>query len=208
MYQPINLYEYITNEAKLFLLKAGASRPEDDPNSGGENFPIAQLGSVEDLIFKVSEVHPEMMEVSPDPTLVDTLIEISKENAKHEEGRKVNEGRERHFSREQHFNRENQRGRGRQFPNREGRGYQGGRDHFQQRMPSGENVERRGRFSLANQRDNADHEFNLEDRGHLSSTENRNRPRNRGWRGNNRGNENATKRGNRSNDSQENWRKK
>lgn len=209
MYESIDVYQYVTNEAMLFLQKAGATKPHDDSISDEEeNYAIAQVGCVEDLLCKISDVRPELMEITPDTSLVDRLIRTATENAQKEKYKHQNSNE----SRERHFNKgglsTNQRGRCGPNPNQRGRGFRGGRENFQQRMPYGDNVERRGRFSLANQRDNVDHESNADFRGKFTNQRNQNRPSNWRQRQDSSGDENPIKRGNKPNDSNGDWRKK
>lgn len=187
MFESIDVYQYVTNEAMLFLQKTGATKPHDDSISDEEeNYTIAQVGCVEDLLCKISDVRPELMETTPDRSLVDRLIQTSKENAQ----------------REKHFN------RGGFNANQRGRGYRGGRENFQQRTSYGENVERRGRFSLANQRDKVDHESNADSRGKFTKQHNQNRNSNWRQRQDSSGDENVVRRDNKPSDSNGDWRKK
>lgn len=199
MFESIDVYQYVTNEAMLFLQKTGATKPHDDSISDEEeNYTIAQVGCVEDLLCKISDVCPELMEITPDRSLVDRLIQTSKENAQREKHKYQNSN----DSREKHFN------RGGFNANQRGRGYRGGRENFQQRTPYGENVERRGRFSLANQRDKVDHESNADSRGKFTKQHNQNRTSNWRQRQDSSGDENVVRRDNKPSDSHGDWRKK
>lgn len=199
MFESIDVYRYVTNEAMLFLQKTGATKPHDDSISDEEeNYTIAQVGCVEDLLCKISDIRPELMEITPDRLLVDRLIQTSLENAQREKHKYQNSN----DSREKHFN------RGGFNANQRGRGYRGGRENFQQRTPYGENVERRGRFSLANQRDKVDHESNADSRGKFTKQHNQNRNSNWRQRQDSSGDENVVRRDNKPSDSNGDWRKK
>uniref|UniRef100_A0A1B6MSX3 Uncharacterized protein n=1 Tax=Graphocephala atropunctata TaxID=36148 RepID=A0A1B6MSX3_9HEMI len=149
MYEPINLFHYIINEALLLLQKTSKGQLDSSVSDDEDVEHVAGTGYVEDFVDKLSEIHPELMEITPDPQLVDKLHVTSKEIIDKE---KNNFRGPRNNSTPSHrggYGSHQERGRG-----RGGRGY-----HHRGGGASSEVLsERRGRFSVANQRNNENSE--------------------------------------------------
>uniref|UniRef100_A0A1B6FRK7 Uncharacterized protein n=1 Tax=Cuerna arida TaxID=1464854 RepID=A0A1B6FRK7_9HEMI len=146
MYETINLYEYIINEALLLLQKANSPKGKQDSSlSDDEDVEyIAHIGCVEDFVSKLREIFPELMKIEPDPQLVDRLHLTSKEIAEKEKHKFKEPRNDFRPSNRGGFSPHQERGRAR-----------GGRGYHQRGRGASSDVssERRGRFSLANQRD-------------------------------------------------------
>lgn len=125
MNEPIDLYEYLVNEALLLIHKKDSSTAEPETSE------LRAQECVEDFLDLISEVRPELMEMTPNPDLIPRLIQSS--NKIESSSNYKNQGRN------------NFRGRG--GGNRGGRGVNRG-CHV-----NPDNNERRGRFSVANQRE-------------------------------------------------------
>ncbi|KAG8328327.1 hypothetical protein J6590_000987 [Homalodisca vitripennis] len=140
MYEPINLYEYIINEALLLLEKAHSSEGQKDCSLLDDK----DTDCVKDFVSKLSEIFPEMVKIEPDPHLVDRLHQTSKEIIQRE-NKKCKESRnDFRPSNRGGFSLHRERGRAR-----------GGIGYHQRGRGASSDVssERRGRFSVANQRD-------------------------------------------------------
>uniref|UniRef100_A0A1B6HLW1 Uncharacterized protein n=1 Tax=Homalodisca liturata TaxID=320908 RepID=A0A1B6HLW1_9HEMI len=140
MYEPINLYEYIINEALLLLEKAHSSEGQKDSSLLDDK----DTDCVKNFVSKLSEIFPEMVKIEPDPHLVDRLHQTSKEIIQRE-NKKCKESRnDFRPSNRGGFSLHRERGRAR-----------GGIGYHQRGRGASYDVssERRGRYSVANQRD-------------------------------------------------------
>lgn len=68
MYETINLYHYLVNEALLYLKQNNSSSNEND-----------DIYEVIALLETITNIHPELADMDPDPSLIAKLLETSKE---------------------------------------------------------------------------------------------------------------------------------
>lgn len=158
MFEPIDMYHYLANEALVCLQKSQSLKNSlDSSNSDEEEVSILEhIGRIEDFMEKISEIKPELAEITADHELVDRLHKLSEEN-------QASFQRNQNRSNERGGFRSNQRGSG-NF-DRRGRGRGGySQDHsedrrrfsdrsYHSRQQSADHAESRGRYSVANQRD-------------------------------------------------------